>query len=850
MGVTCLAFFVGFMMNFVLNLFTLHVTNTFCWDPCVFFTNHFFGGLKHCYKPFFLLRLCVYTTPYYPPNQVAMDYQMVPVNEYDEKKEEQRKLIAGRGRAWLKRGHDDGGSWRPRKKQRVSAFQWAQNLEQSLQYSSQGKISLSQLVVAKNPDARGPALQWKSGSLCCDQGTDDVCASFWLRGPGRANLDFIWDWSHLGANALEGATGDAGLKPLAKLMDMAYNAKFGPWDEGRRFSEVRDVLTHHLETMTHEDCVLWAHHLPKMLRDRGELGRLMEPNISAICWEEFREHVPWRCRGSPASNTRFMGSLRAAKSDDPFFHSNAFGYLLACLECDLLHGAKFQDVFVRKVTLKATGCGASSASTDPVGMRGEAMMSEAQIRACCKNLLVVACMLYNESSNQDFQRIRVKGGEPLLQWHTYHNKTLRDLDNTVKWQLEMVTGGFEGLYKDTLYTLCNPFDLDAIGFTLFTSPMQGKAWLMQGSKDQQELTMDAEDQKAEVFAIYTTRLVSHHARRSAWLARGWPASAIRVLSPELRDATAKQLERDERLFQQVRASPLPADVEVAKRSCFQHVPVQQLFGVFCEMGGATQSFQDWVRQKGRKIAATQAVEDGFHECKDVGSKCLSKEALPRTCYERLNQSAVLTERHHYEMVSTKGIPLQRNARVSEECFRGTASLNSKPDKFVLAEDVNLRDIVGHQKASWYSPAIKDMFTQFHDLEMLDYLERRGQLHLKENAWLGELLNCKSLLIRRKVDPPSNLDWKLAIGSFGGTASRVWPMNEIDSKVFLKPTRIKMTSYSFNQQSRVMDIHENMHSNTNSNILKNTLFVDAFQLSFSTTRSKLFTLLSVRNCLRF
>ena len=182
--------------------------------------------------------------------------------------EERRELLAGRGRAWLKRGTSQAGSWRPRKKRRLTSFQWLSALNDALASASRDRINLGKLVVDADPAKRPRALDWMSASCCADRGCDGVSSSFWCRVPARMNLDFVWDMSHIITNSVDEATRCAGLRALAALMDMASNSRHGPWSEGSRWQQVVNVLEYYFDVMTLETCAHAPTIIPKALRDQ------------------------------------------------------------------------------------------------------------------------------------------------------------------------------------------------------------------------------------------------------------------------------------------------------------------------------------------------------------------------------------------------------------------------------------------------------------------------------------------------------------------------------------------------------------------------------------------------------
>lgn len=554
--------------------------------------------------------------------QVTRDFEVVDLPHETVSLEDRRAVLSGRGRAWLKRGTSDAGSWRPRKKRRINSFQWLCCLNDALASASHDRINLGKLVVDADPAKRPRALEWMSASCCADRGADGVSASFWCRVPARMNLDFVWDMSHIITNAVDEATRCAGLRALASLMDLASNARHGPWSEGSRWQQVVNVLEYYFDVMTLDTCSHAQTLLPKIMRDHNILGGSMDfskEGCFAEVWETMRSGLPWKSRGTPIAGSRFLGSVKKAKEDDPHFHSLGFGYLLACIELDYLHGARFEEAFINKLAEKTGGaphkspffklgeCAETKAAEAGLSMAAQKAAGEASLRSCFQNYLAFGCMLYAEDSHQNYQRIRFLICGPVIDFHRRSNVTLRSLDATLPWYIELLKGDIVQLYSDTLATLEDVDILAKIGFTVLGTVTAGAAWRDQRSADQRNLTIQAEDEMAGVAVSYALNLVSALAKRLLWLHRGWPTAAAGLVDDDLRDSTLARFKKDLSLYEELKSSPSEADQAISKRSVFRQIPVVQLTQAIDECGGATEEVQTFLRDKYRRLQATQVL---------------------------------------------------------------------------------------------------------------------------------------------------------------------------------------------------------------------------------------------------
>eukprot|EP00971_Amphidinium_carterae_P176368 3496771-Amphidinium_carterae.1 len=84
-------------------------------------------------------------------------------------------------------------------------------------------------------------------------------------------------------------------------MQVALNARHGPWSEGIRCAG--DAVFNHTRLFDMHSCPVFDTFLPKILADRGEAHRFTEPGISEEVWAEWVEGWHWRQRGRAVSDT-------------------------------------------------------------------------------------------------------------------------------------------------------------------------------------------------------------------------------------------------------------------------------------------------------------------------------------------------------------------------------------------------------------------------------------------------------------------------------------------------------------------------------------------------------------------
>jgi hypothetical protein len=259
------------------------------------------------------------------------------------------------------------------------------------------------------------------------------------------------------------------------------------------------------------------------------------------------------------------------------WHSRLFAYTLACLELDLLHGAKFDDMFKCKAMGKqVVAPSAASEDKEGPGLRSAQQASEAAMRAACANLLVLATMMLSCDQHQVRQRVIVAVSTPLEAWHSCQNKALRGCRDTKPWCLDQLSGGFGRTLSSTMGVLGDSLRLHSCGFTSYRDREHGLAWRRDHPGDAAERAEETEDDLANAMGSLAIGIVGAFAYRMAWFYRGWPMLSVLLLKDDARQSTLDLLMADRRRFQNLVAMPCPDDAKVAKRSCFHCLPVQQV----------------------------------------------------------------------------------------------------------------------------------------------------------------------------------------------------------------------------------------------------------------------------------
>eukprot|EP00974_Lingulodinium_polyedra_P063963 6177033-Lingulodinium_polyedra.AAC.1 len=153
----------------------------------------------------------------------------------------------------------------------------------------------------------------------------------------NVNIEFCNDPSHGAWRDVGRALGDTGLTSLMKLMMVTINVPHGPWSEDTRWKQCQQALEEHFEHFTPLTSELFRSLAPGMLADQVTCpdAEVVEASEEQL-WQELRDSAVWRKKGAKVNWNRFMGTITEARHLLPVWHMMLFGFLLTCLELDML----------------------------------------------------------------------------------------------------------------------------------------------------------------------------------------------------------------------------------------------------------------------------------------------------------------------------------------------------------------------------------------------------------------------------------------------------------------------------------------------------------------------------------
>lgn len=259
---------------------------------------------------------------------------------------------------------------------------------------------------------------------------------------------------------------DSDLWAHSLVMVTAWNHRHGPWSESQRWHAVRDVLEETLALLDPHSDVLFQQLFSSILRDRGWEGRRGEEGLYEEVHATLASSRCFQVKGSKVSFTRFFDTVKQAKEEDVWWHSRLYGMLCALLfthQLDACTHEQFASGLVKQKMSLPDAC-----PDERISMKDTAYTSA--VKEYATNHLVLAAMVYSDSSNQDKQRLVPVGSDPARRWHSQQNAQCRSAAGGMAWLLTQAGGGFvESLLEGARVTTHN-LDHEYMGFQLKAPP--------------------------------------------------------------------------------------------------------------------------------------------------------------------------------------------------------------------------------------------------------------------------------------------------------------------------------------------------------------------------------------------
>ena len=403
---------------------------------------------------------------------------------------------------------------------------------------------------------------------------------------------------------------------------------------------------------------------------------------------------------------RFLSSLHAAVKALPFWHVQLFERTTFALEKDALGAMTSED----KLILRP---GDREAPKEGEGSTNKKQISvEERTLNACVNASAISTMFMGDEDNRKLVHIVTILGEPVLNWHTWQNKLLRNSEQSRTFLVETQCGGFFEHVNEIVRRFSSTSFVNDIGL-LTTKPI--------GEDNEFHGVAVSEDALADTAGGFCFSLIARRVQRQLWLLSGWPWSISKVLKNDVfAEHTAKLFKADWAIYDSIEALPDKDAglVDYCRRHLFNLTAnIQIKLGLAETKGPPSEKFKDLIGKKSKGIKSSQIAEDLIGHIKNHKVELASADyRTPEKCYAMGIAAHVPDTRHKYEPLDSSVIRLPKTARLPGEAFQMPRTMAS----------VNLSKMASTQdKADWYSPANTAVCTPVADLFVLRSLSNIG-----------------------------------------------------------------------------------------------------------------------------
>ncbi|CAK0895706.1 unnamed protein product, partial [Prorocentrum cordatum] len=599
---------------------------------------------------------------------------------------------------------------------------------------------------------------WKCDHLCSDQGPDMKCLKWFLQSSeGLFNFDDDDDLAHGIDNDFNMAEKKCGLWAFRRFQRLARNAIYGPFDEGRRFKELKDIAKEVKTFVSPLKCPIFCEALPAILEEMGEPARIMENDIEEEAWNGMTEVGFGEVAGRKGNPARWLGDHYASRIDRDQFTMRAVCFSYAVMVREQSNTKKL-GVQMKELHSEPNQHGGNDQA---VSMKSAAAELK-RVRVATRDQVEVAIVYYNNKQNKNIDRATFAIREPWAQWHGHNNWHLRDLTNVTDWEVDQIVNGkFLRVFVESMSV---PFDgkgvMAYLGFAVDHSHVN----VNEVSAPHPLLKIEGD--MAELIGTYSLVLNACRFKRLFKLMRGWPkhlvaalgdlASQDRVFALFKQDyENWKALGDDTVGFRAL--SGIMARLK--KSSPFNLVPVRQHLGILIESGfKRTSRCMEFRSENRTRPLLPQIAEDCFcRSAKDIQHALGQDRGVDRD-FANLIAKDVVSKVHRHKDINWKFEPLARNPRIPKEVYQNT------PDD---VKAIGLQNIIGsNQSPKWSNQSVANDSKPTFEMDMLEFCRANGvNVPTAEKHWHCALAKQGKVAIKMKGSPDS--DDGIAMGDMCG-----------------------------------------------------------------------------------
>ena len=495
---------------------------------------------------------------------VAFDGELQPLA--DQPQAVQKKALLDqqmRHRHWVKRKVEQGRvEWRPKKKHRVSAAAWCCNVDNQLKRS----LGLKGFIDFK-PAAGSKWRERRHLALAIDQGSDGLSAMNYLLFLGICLTPWM-DFSHGANNDINATIKSLGLWPFWLLMLVVLNIDHGPYDDDVRFAQVREGWNEKKKFLNAKTAVFFREYLPRIVVEmKTVLANLdFDGPVEDALWSVLFEYPLLVRKGYKSKVARFMNVRRQLKDLLQTWHLKRCQYEYVAVESGMVSYKNLEKI--RAVGISRND-DPSLSSTSP----GMLTLDDRLVRNSCSNAVAIAVVMLAEPMHYHLIQIIVKLTQPVDDWHSEQNKTLRSRKGSEKWLVRQHEGDFWTHIRAIVKIMGSAASLADVGILQDAPHQHDNNWLLE------------QDSLADTMGQFGITLIGKRVSRCLWFWQGLPHRNVAGLSTKNGVAanSAKEFRKDHDAFLALKAAaPDNAAAQaLLNRSVFQHAAVELQLEATC-----------------------------------------------------------------------------------------------------------------------------------------------------------------------------------------------------------------------------------------------------------------------------
>lgn len=315
---------------------------------------------------------------------------------------------------------------------RYKAHEWMVALEQVLSAACDRSLQDWKLPSPPPPTKLWPHPLVVNG----DRGSDGYAAQWFLRYGQNCALFFVGDPSHTTWNACPLALKDSGPWPTILLASAMMNADHAPYHEAHFFQEGRESILTYVQLIEPHDCPIYAQLRERLVRDRGLVSELCDPELDDRIWQWLPE--AWSHKSERVGPSRWFHFKHSIVKFNRVWAARLLGNLFRCLQVGLFADKK--SAMLGKIVMKFSlegDCGESRPTgQEPPGLVG--------LRRAAKNSPEFATLVLWDTWVQEQSLVASTLMEPSSDAHSSQNKACRSREENIAHFTCMSVGGGGG----------------------------------------------------------------------------------------------------------------------------------------------------------------------------------------------------------------------------------------------------------------------------------------------------------------------------------------------------------------------------------------------------------------------